>query len=123
RRLPAVERIGVMHHQELDLVWIEADVETDRRGEVAKQRWGGRCGDIGEGEGLLPAGDHDQAVAERRATGKLERQVVAVRSEQSELERDGHRLLAGLPWRWGHDLIDGQPCLLRPGVVVERAGE
>ena len=123
RRLPAVERIGVVHHQELDLVRIEADVETDRRGEVAKQRWGGCRRNVGEGEGLLAAGDLDQAVAERRAAGKLERQVVAVAAEQSKLERDRHRLFAGLAWRGRHDLIDGQPCLLRPRVVVERAGE
>src|SRR4249920_1859386 len=102
RRLPAVERIGVVHHQELDLVRIEADIETDRRGEAAKQRWGGCRRNLGEGEGLLAAGDLDQAVAERRAAGKLERQVVAVAAEQPELERDGHRLLAGLAWRGGH---------------------
>src|SRR4029077_11913414 len=105
-RLPAVERIGVVHHQELDLGPIEADVEADRRGEVAEQRWGGRRGNIAKGEGLLALRHLDQAIGERRVAGKLEREVVTVAAEQSELERDGHRLFAGLTWRRGDDLID-----------------
>ena len=38
RRLPAVERIGVMRHQQQQVVFVEVDVEHGRRGETAQQR-------------------------------------------------------------------------------------
>src|SRR5215831_3144672 len=112
-----------MHHQEFDLIRIEIDGEAYRRREVAKQRWGRCGGNIAEREGLLASGYLDQAVRQKRAIGKRERKVVAIRAEQSESERDRHRLLAVLPWRRWHHLIDRKLRLFRLRVIVERAGE
>src|SRR6476646_10700538 len=94
----------------LDL--IEADIEAHRCGEAAQQRWCRRRRYIKEGEGLFVPRHFDQAIAKLRPVGKQERKIVAVGSEQSELERDRHRLLAALPRRGRHYLIDGELGLL-----------
>src|SRR4029079_5312896 len=54
RRLPAIERIAVMDHQELDLVGVEADGKPDRRRETAQERGRRRGRDLMALEPLPP---------------------------------------------------------------------
>src|SRR5262249_59216774 len=56
RRLPAIEWVAVMDHQELDLVGIEARGEPHRRRKAAQKRGRRRGRDIMELEYLLAAG-------------------------------------------------------------------
>src|SRR4026208_2147939 len=63
RRLPAIERIAVMDHQELDLVGVEADGKPDRRRETAQERGRRRGRDLVELEHLLAVGHFEQGVA------------------------------------------------------------
>src|SRR5262249_60753254 len=68
-RLPAIEWVAVMDHQELDLVGIEARGEPHRRRKAAQERGRRRGRGVMELEKPLASGHVQQPAGLRAATG------------------------------------------------------
>ncbi len=102
RRIPAVEAIAVVRHQEAELGIGVGVTDLNRRREAAQQRGHWVRGEPGEDEDLDRLAQLEQACAGRRRFGlalQLQRQLLAIAIEQPECERDVQRLFVRLPRR------------------------
>src|SRR5262245_65117327 len=94
------------------------DVELDRRREAAVERGHRRLVDAAEYERLGRPGQGEHAALDRASVGKRERQVAPVAADETDGERDHHRLLARLARRRRHGLRDVEAIGPRARVVA-----
>src|SRR5262249_59943672 len=73
---------------------------------------------MSEQEGVGGLGQDQHAVRECAPTAELERQIAPVAPDETDGERNDHRLLARLAGRCGHALGEVEPISLRACIVA-----
>ncbi len=119
-RFPAIEAIGVVLHEEHQLVATVRIVQLHRCGEAAQQRRLRTLGHVDEGEALLGLGDRQYAAGALglRLTLQAQRQVAAIGSQQAQLHGNHEWLLGRLARRRRAALAERQAVGLRHLVVL-----
>ncbi len=93
-----------MGGEESQIIGAKIGDELDRRGKSAIERKHRRFADIGEHEGFGRLGQSQKAVLDCAPIAEFEPQVAPVAPDESDGERNDHRLLARLAGGCGHAL-------------------
>ena len=107
-----------MRGEEAQIINAKVGAELDRRGKSAIEGEGRRFADVGEHEGVGGLCQNQHAVLDCAPGTELERQVAPVASDQTDGERNDHRLLARLAGRCGHALRQVEAIGLRARIVA-----